>query len=135
MSVLRKGADFMTNEEKKCICDLRIQGLGYGLIAKKINSTKNAVRLYCKRQGLRGDFSVCKGCGKVYQKNNNIKASQFCSVKCYEKWWRKTNPIKRTVYRKKCPICNQEFNVLSKKTQKYCSCACYYQSRRKGCDC
>lgn len=30
----------MTNEEKKCICDLRIQGLGYGLIAKKINSTK-----------------------------------------------------------------------------------------------
>lgn len=125
----------MTAEQQNQIYELRKQGLGYGQIADKINSTKNAVRLFCRRQNIAEEFAVCKECGQPYQKKRASKASAFCSKSCYEKWWRKVNPGRRTVYRRICPVCEKSFEAASKKSQKYCSRACFYESRRNGGSC
>lgn len=115
----------MTKEQQNTIVLLRREGLGYGAIADKIEVTKNAVRLFCKRNNLGEGVSFCKECGKPFIIKKRGRPALYCSSKCCDKWWRSHNESKRTEYHKKCCVCGTDFITRSHKNQKYCSRACF----------
>ena len=50
----------MTAQQKQQILELRRQGLGYGMIAKKVKMNKSTVSTFCARNGLGGVASEKK---------------------------------------------------------------------------
>ena len=69
----------MTKEQQNTIVLLRRQGLGYGAIADKIQTTKNAVRLFCKRNNLGEGVTFCKECGKPFITKKRGRPASFFS--------------------------------------------------------
>ncbi len=89
----------MTDEAKKTISELRIQGLGYKKIAKETGLNAGTVKSYCIRHGLgRGALPVkpnilptkpCDYCGGVVTLYPGRKVPRFCCSACRIKWWNK----------------------------------------------
>ena len=123
----------MTKEQQNTIVLLRRQGLGYGAIADKIQTTKNAVRLFCKRNNLGEGVTFCKECGKPFITKKRGRPAMYCSSKCCDKWWHEHNENKRTEYHKKCCGCGKKFITRSHQNQKYCSRTCFFNTlQRRG---
>lgn len=95
----------MTEKQKKYIRDMRIEGHGYGKIANALFLSPNAVKDYCKRNGLSGfgklvklnvdidiqNKKVCKCCGKRLKHIKGKKKKTFCSDYCRKEYWRSTH--------------------------------------------
>ena len=59
----------MTEKEKEKIRYLRLDGLGYGSIAKRLEISENTVKSFCRRNHLSGVAgkeppAVCRYCGR-----------------------------------------------------------------------
>ncbi|WP_303837376.1 hypothetical protein [Ruminococcus flavefaciens] len=88
--------------QKAQILSLRMQGVGYGTIAKEMCLTEDQVKLYCKTNGLAGDGSFvsenhevwcrkksrCLLCGKKVIQPTNGRPRRFCNGRCRTRYCR-----------------------------------------------
>lgn len=92
----------MTDTLKEMVRTMRLQGIGYGTIAKRLNLHENNVQLYCKTHGLAGDVSLvkhnyavwceknnrCPVCGSRLIQKHHGRRKKFCSGRCRVKYCR-----------------------------------------------
>lgn len=88
----------MTEEQKRKVSDLRRAGMGYTETARLAGVSRDAVRSFCRRNGLAGQAAqdgqedaqaqegICRECGKPLQQTAGVKRRAFCSRECREKW-------------------------------------------------
>lgn len=89
----------MTDEQKKKIQELRLEGLGYKAIANVVGVSRDAVRGHCKRYELTGNATVvalnmqvkkqknvvCLYCEKPLKHKAKGRIRKFCSDSCRRK--------------------------------------------------
>ena len=116
--------------EKEKIRYWRGEGLGYKAVAAKMGLSENAVKGYCKRNGLGGGYNpnACRQCGKPLE---GAGRKRFCGDACHNQWWnahpylRDSRPQNRRV----CAHCGAEFFSAPGKNRKYCGHPCYVAAR------
>ena len=127
----------MTNGEKVQIVQMRKRGLGYTEIARSLGMSVNTVKSYCRRSGVKplekmtaqsGD--VCRQCGSVLKHTPGRKWKQCCSDACRLRWWHGHRELGRNARTVVCASCGKAF--VTDRAQKYCSHACYIQTRFGG---
>ena len=127
----------MTNREKVQIVQMRKRGLGYTEIARSLGMSVNTVKSYCQRSGVKplekkkarsGD--VCRQCGSVLKHTPGRKRKQFCSDACRLRWWHGHREQGQNARMIVCASCGKVF--VADRAQKYCSHACYIQTRFGG---
>lgn len=140
----------MTDTQKRKIAELRISGMGYAAIGKRLDLSADTVKSYCYRNGLKdilpvpqvtddvivADSTVCRQCGKPVKQTPKSKRRYFCSNECRLAWWHEhPEKLKRTAtYAFICERCGKTFTAYGNSHRKYCSHTCYVQARFKGGD-
>jgi len=120
--------------EKEKIRYWRGEGLGYKAVAAKTGLTENAVKGYCKRQGLIGEAApdtVCRQCGQPLE---GTERKRFCGSACHNQWWN-ARPYLRDSQpknRRACAHCGTEFFSDPGRNRKYCGHPCYVAHRFGG---
>ena len=136
----------MTEEQKRKVSDLRRAGMGYTETARLAGVSRDAVRSFCRRNGLAGQAAqdgqedaqaqegICRECGKPLQQTAGVKRRAFCSRECREKWWHghPEQIRQRAVYSFTCAGCGEQFDVYGDSRRKYCSHGCYIKARFGG---
>ena len=144
------GGFAMTNEQRREIFELRSEGLGYTEIGKRVGLSGNAVRCYCRRNGINAPGTVAKLNTSVMQEKNEVCLNckrritqptkgaprKFCSDACRRAWW-KQHPEQHqkrdsAFYELVCAGCGRPFKSYGNKRRKYCSHSCYIQTRFGG---
>ena len=126
----------MNETEKKRICALRAEGMGYASIASALGVTKSQVSGYCRRAGIgkgeqRDQRGVCPNCGGAVEQARGRKPRRFCCGECRQAWWN-AHPervARRAVYEFDCAGCGKRFTAYGNSHRKYCSHACYIADR------
>ena len=104
----------MKDEHRKKIREYRMSGKGFRLIAKELDLKLDAVREFCRNNGLAGPaeyvkfnhyvWSVnnhkCPVCGKKVRQPKRGRSKIFCSGKCRTRHCRSREPIENTVFPK-----------------------------------
>lgn len=130
----------MTNEEKEKIPFLRHKGHSYSKIAIELGISENTVKSFCQRNNLgtmqsikNKHTDVCKECGISLIQGSKGQPKKFCSGQCRRKWWvaNDTALARKAYYILTCAKCGIEFESYGNKNRKYCSHACYINSRFK----
>lgn len=132
----------MTKEQREQIVDLRKKGYGYRLIGQMLGLSRDAVRYFCKANGMAGnaenvlisDGANCPCCGgEILQNGGKGRRKKFCSEKCRREWWKKHpgagNKSESAIYQSTCSACGKEFTAYGNNHRKYCSHACYIHAR------
>lgn len=126
----------MTKDEKEKIAFLRQEGLGYKRIASKLNVSPEAVKSYCRRNGLTGvaskaAISLCRNCGKALPVSKPGRQRKFCCDQCRRQWWKEHPQLinRAAYYTLTCAHCGKTFVTYGHESQKYCSHACYIAHR------
>ena len=126
----------MNKIQKETIRYLRGEGLGYKAIATRMGVTDNAVKSYCKRNGLNGVATknadvICRQCGKLMEKPPGTERKKFCSAVCRSKWWSHHPYLYKMKEEgeKACEQCGKNFNSFYSKNRKYCCHPCYIIAR------
>ena len=127
----------MTDEQKRQIAKLRMEGLGCKAIAEKVGLSINSVKSYCKQHGLEAgkiDGSVCENCGTPIHQVPGRKRKRFCCDKCRMEWWNSHLELvqHKTDHDYVCAHCGKEFHIYGGRPRKYCSHACYIAHRFGG---
>ena len=139
----------LTDEQKKRITEMRLEGMGYQAIANALGDgvEKGNVRYFCKTRGLVGTPELiklnydthrenpkfCKQCGTRLIRNRHSGVKLFCNDKCRREWW-KANPNDNEATRKTpieltCEYCHEKFISYGNPNRKYCSHDCYIKQR------
>lgn len=133
----------MDGLQKEQIRRLRLDGLSYGEISKRVDVSRDAVISFCRRNGLQEimkntevipSTDGCRECGKHLVQTEGTKRRVFCSKECRVKWW-KEHPEqlnRKAVYQFTCPHCGKPFSAYGNSKRKYCSHSCYIADRFGG---
>ena len=92
----------MTDAQKEQVRAMRMQGIGYRLIAKSLGLKINQVQLFCKAHGLAGNGELarlnypiwcqqndrCPVCGKKVTQPKISRRKCFCSGCCRTRYYR-----------------------------------------------
>ena len=95
----------MTDEQKEKIRSMRIQGIGYRLIAKELCLKENQVQLFCKAHGLAGSADLtrlnfpiwcyqnnrCLACSAKLKQTKCGRKKKFCSGRCRTRYFRENH--------------------------------------------
>lgn len=132
----------MTKEQREQIVNLRKEGYGYRMIGQMLGLNRDAVRYFCKSNGLGGaaeniliaDGETCPCCGgAISQSLGKGRRKKFCSEKCRRKWWKTHqgagNKSESAIYHGTCAACGKEFTAYGNNHRKYCSHDCYIRAR------
>lgn len=126
----------MTNAEKEKIRFWRMEGLGYGMIAARLELSENTVKSFCRRNHLTGVAAkeaptTCRHCGMALSSLPGRKGRKFCSEACRRAWWKAHPELvnRKAFYLMTCAHCGKEFKSYGNRTRKYCSHACYIAVR------
>lgn len=123
----------MTKSEIQALNTMRTNGKPASEIAIALRISANTVRSYIKRHPRQssGDCA-CRYCGSGIVQTKGRKIKLFCSDRCRNAWW-KEHPEKinkKAYYTLPCEYCGKEFTSYGNKNRKYCSRACYADSRK-----
>ena len=142
-----KGDFLMTNEQKEAIYKLRLQGMGYKSIAKRLDLSRDSVKSYCTRHHLNGpsqlvelnaevikeNHDLCQYCSNPIRKKEKGRTRKFCSEECRRKWWSEHPEVRilkgTATYHYICSKCNKPFSAYGNLKRKYCSHQCYIKDR------
>ena len=129
----------MTNEQKKRLEQLRLEGFGYKRIAAELGISINTVHSFCRRHpdkiktpAYRTE-NTCLYCGVKLHHTPGAKKRKFCSDRCRITWWN-AHPeagTKRKVREVACGFCGATFFVIGEQTRMYCSRICSARARAK----
>ena len=92
----------MTDAQKEQVRAMRMQGIGYRLIAKSLGLKINQVQLFCKAHGLAGNGELarlnypiwcqqnsrCPVCGAKVTQPRTGRRKRFCSGRCRTRYYR-----------------------------------------------
>ena len=127
----------MNQTQKEDISRLRGKGSTYTAIAAALKLSENTVKSYCQRNGLgknKPQSRHCAHCDIPIVGTQKTKPKKFCSDKCRAAWWaahpEKLRPGK--AHTVDCASCGATFHASVSTRRKYCSHACYIQTRFKG---
>ena len=95
----------MTDVQKEQMRAMRMQGIGYRLIAKSLGLKINQVQLFCKAHGLAGNGELarlnypiwcqqndrCRICGAKLHQPKIGRKKIFCSGRCRTRFYREKN--------------------------------------------
>ena len=95
----------MTDAQKEQVRAMRMQGIGYRLIAKSLGLKINQVQLFCKAHGLAGNGELvklnypiwckennrCILCGRKLKQPGRGRRKQFCDGRCRTRYCRLKN--------------------------------------------
>jgi len=124
--------------EKEKIRYLRSEGLGYKAIASRLDLSVDAVKGFCRREGLDGKIvestgDACRQCGMPLIKSG-ARQKKFCSDTCRSAWWNSrtylTTPKEENM--RVCIYCGHVFYSSQKAKKKYCGHPCYIAARFGG---
>jgi len=125
----------MTAIEKEKIRYWRGEGLGYKAIASRLELSENAVKGFCKRNGLDGiaaenGDNVCRQCGAPLERKPGSGQKKFCSAQCRNTWWNRHAFLRepKAENQRVCAFCGRVFNNPIK-GRKYCGHPCYIKAR------
>lgn len=132
----------MNDNQKQTIRQLRDSGIGYKKISKMLLLPIGTVQSFCRRENITVtteavfDEKHCRECGKPLTQKDGVKKRKFCSDECRIKWWTK-HPCSKNGNTKSsrlivCECCGKQFTAYGKSPRKYCSHACYVESRFGG---
>ena len=127
----------MVDDIKLAIKEMRLQNMGYKMIAKKLRISRETVRYHCKRlelEGTRGEvvkkqYITCKGCGKEIAKSRQRK---YCSVECRKSVF-KPEPTP-TIYKRSCKRCNKDFETTNWYAKYCCEDCVFIKTICRGCN-
>ena len=139
----------LTEEQKKKITELRLQGYGYKTIAAMVGGDlrRENVRYFCRVRGLVGtpelvglnydahreNPNYCKQCGIYLTRNKHSGVKLFCSDKCRRAWWKEhpkeVQNSKKKPYEITCTYCHEKFISYGRPERKYCCHDCYIKDR------
>lgn len=140
----------MTPAQKEEIYKLRLQGLGYKAIARKMQISTDIIKGYCKRHHLNGPAEVvelnaevieaknalCLNCKNPIRQKKRGRTKKFCSGTCRYSWWNENQDQRSdqdtAVYHFTCLHCGKPFSSYGNKKRKYCSHNCYIKFRFWG---
>ena len=129
----------MTAIEKERIRYLRGEGLGYKVIAFRLDLSVDAVKGFCRRSGLEGKAAptvddTCRQCGKSLERKTRAGQKKYCSDNCRALWWSRnadlTAPNEEN--QRVCVHCGCAFYSVPSKNRKYCGRDCYAAARFGG---
>ena len=127
----------MTYEQKQQIVLLRKQGLGFSVIAEKLNLQKGNVKTFCWRNGLTDAelnhpqpdviSGFCKQCGKPLTQTGKSRPKEYCDSKCRMKWWNahRNQLTGKSRISLQCANCGAKFSSYPHEHRKFCSHACF----------
>lgn len=139
----------MTEEQKYQIRELRKQGLGYQVIGKMVNLSRDSVRSYCKNHGINGikvvmelntkerikNGEACAYCAGPIKKAKTGRPARFCCDECRRNYWKshrmEGHRSPEATYIMECAYCHKTFTSYGNKTRKYC-CHEHYVLDRFG---
>lgn len=120
----------MTDQEKLRIQDLRTAGHSYQAIADETGISIGSIKMYFKRSKEAVMAPPrCEQCHKPLRQDVVRERRRFCCDACRVRWW-SAHPDQMKGHCYKCQCCGKEFH--SRKPGKYCSRACFYDSRKGG---
>ena len=129
----------MTTIDKEKVRYLRGEGLGYKAIASRLELSENAVKGFCKRNGLGGVAATntddsCRQCGAALMKKPKSGQKKFCSDKCRALWWRQHTYLiaPNEGNRRTCAHCGHVFYSSPSRKRKYCGRPCFVAARFGG---
>ena len=135
----------MTDAQKEAIKTLRLEGWSYGKVTEKTGIKYEAVKSFCRRNGLAGKgikriedingrYEFCLNCGTTLIQREHTKRRVFCCKPCREKWWHEHSDKlkKKAVYHFICAHCGKPFTAYGNSGRKYCSHECYIEERFGG---
>jgi len=118
--------------EKEKIRYWRGEGLGYKAVAAKTGLTENAVKSFCQRSGLGGEYvqTACRQCGAALAQTPGTR-KKFCSAFCRNTWWNRHAYLReqKESDRRACTFCGREFFSSASAGRKYCGHPCYVAAR------
>ena len=124
----------MNKEQKASIIKMRSDGMTFSEIANQLQLSINTVKSFYRRNAkTKSQFETCMHCGKPIVQTEHKRQKKFCSDKCRTSWWNahQEQINKKAFYTLVCQYCGKEFESYGNKNRKYCSRACYQQSRGK----
>ena len=132
----------MTTIEKEKIRYYRGEGLGYKAIASRLAVSVDAVKGFCRRNGLDGAATdavnnICRQCGVPLDKKPGAEKKRFCSGVCRGAWWSAHAYLynHQEGSTRACAFCGRDFDSFQSKGRVYCGHTCYINARyRKECD-
>lgn len=132
----------MTKAQKDVIRELRREGFSYGKVSEKTGIKYEAVKSFCRRNGLTGKgikrvedingrYEVCLNCGTPLIQQEHKKRRVFCCDNCRATWWSKHPEMikKKAIYHFSCCNCGRLFSAYGNSGRKYCSHECYIEDR------
>ena len=135
----------MTKDQKEDVITMRKKGCSYGEIAKMLGISRNTVKTFCTRKGIKvgmddqpvdetPGFKKCVNCGRPVLQTPGRKEKRFCNDTCRTKWWNShLHLVKRKAfYNFICPACGKPFTAYGARDRKYCSQNCYIATRYGG---
>ncbi len=127
----------MTTVDKDNIRRLRDGGLGYKAIAARLDLPLDAVKGFCRRNGLTANTAeptgnACLQCGAALgERPPGAERKKYCSDACRNKWWDSHADLRaREKDRRICAHCNRVF--YNRKPRKYCGIPCSTAARFGG---
>lgn len=123
----------MTQHEIEMLGLMRSKGKSAVDIASALQISVNTVRSYIRRHPAKDEIYIsCRQCGAPILQVKGRKVKLFCSDICRNAWW-KAHPERinrKAYYHMNCEYCGKEFLSYGNQNRKYCSRACYADSRR-----
>lgn len=120
------------------IREARLAGRGYKAIARETGFPRDAIRNYCKRNGLAGERGprpkarvetkppkpvLCRRCGKELPVHASTgPPAQYCSSECRRAWWEEHQDQRRQ-YDLICKCCGNSFKS-ARQSRQFCSPGC-----------
>ena len=128
----------MNQYETEYVRKNRIDGVGFGTIAKALGLPLSTVKSYCRRHDVVpktgidtvNQMRVCLHCGKAIGTLNMKGKKKFCSDKCRLDWWHQHRHMEKKAVDHRCPVCGNIYRTA--KEQIYCSRLCYFSARYGG---
>lgn len=139
----------MTSVQKESIKLMRSQGLSYRAVSERTGIGYEAVKSFCRRNGLTGfgsdilkgfnggeKYLFCKNCGNRLMQQKNMKRRVFCCDTCRVKWWSAHPEMinRKAVYHFECSYCGKPFTAYGNSGRKYCCHECYIEDRFGCCE-
>jgi hypothetical protein len=118
--------------EKEKVRYWRGEGLGYKAVAAKTGISESAVKAFCQRSGLGGEYKqdACRQCGTALVQRPGTR-KKFCSAFCRNTWWNHHTYLReeKDSERRACAVCGREFLSNASASRKYCGHPCYIAAR------
>lgn len=123
----------MTDEQKRKIWELRLQGHTFTQIAERLGVSRNSAKSFCQREACKAlqSQSLCAHCGELLKQESGKCPRRFCNEKCRYTYWNahRGEKNRKKNHTQQCAYCGKEFECYASANRKYCCVDCFNKAR------